>query len=209
MPHVVPSSTASPRTRPCPKNAVPQETGGAPAAHGASRTGGAPGHPPSPRTPPVPTHRTGAHPKSVRKHIASTQVQHGASRRAVLQPTVRAPVHCPCPGTIRSRQHHPGPHAEAVPMPTASAQHQTGTPAHAVPRQQNRGQALSTTSDPAEQRRAGDGGQRPLVPRSRCPPRLTPGVRPCGRETNPQDREAQQPPHNRDRLQPRRSTTDD
>jgi len=26
-------------------------------------------------------------------------------------------------------------------------------------------------------RRAGDGGQRPLVPRSRCPPRLTPGVR--------------------------------
>jgi hypothetical protein len=29
----------------------------------------------------------------------------------------------------------------------------------------------------AEQARAGDGGQRPLVPRSRCPPRLTRSVR--------------------------------
>ena len=38
-----------------------------------------------------------------------------------------------------------------------------------------------------QQRRAGDGCQRPLVPRSRCPPRLTPSVRPCGRKTNPQD----------------------
>jgi hypothetical protein len=29
----------------------------------------------------------------------------------------------------------------------------------------------------AQQRHAGDGCQRPLVPRSRCPPRLMPGVR--------------------------------
>jgi len=51
----------------------------------------------------------------------------------------------------------------------------------------------------AEPRRAGDGYQRPLVPRSRCPPRLTPsvsapseawrflqGARPCrGRSSQP------------------------
>jgi hypothetical protein len=34
-----------------------------------------------------------------------------------------------------------------------------------------------STGRPAEPRRAGDGCQRPLVPRSRCLPRLTPGVR--------------------------------
>jgi hypothetical protein len=33
-----------------------------------------------------------------------------------------------------------------------------------------------STGRPAEPRRAGDGCQRPLVPRSRCLPRLTPGV---------------------------------
>ena len=33
-----------------------------------------------------------------------------------------------------------------------------------------------STGCPAEPRRAGDGCQRPLVPRSRCLPRLTPGV---------------------------------
>jgi hypothetical protein len=32
---------------------------------------------------------------------------------------------------------------------------------------------------PAEPRRAGDGCQRPLVPRSRCPPRLTPSDKPA------------------------------
>jgi len=39
-----------------------------------------------------------------------------------------------------------------------------------------RGQA-HMTRDLAEQARAGDGFQRPLVPRSRFQPRLTPGVR--------------------------------
>jgi hypothetical protein len=33
-----------------------------------------------------------------------------------------------------------------------------------------------STGRPAEPRRAGDGCQRPLVPRSRCLPRLTPGA---------------------------------
>ena len=35
----------------------------------------------------------------------------------------------------------------------------------------------SATTRRAEQWPAGDGCQRPLVPRSRCPPRLTPSVR--------------------------------
>jgi hypothetical protein len=34
-----------------------------------------------------------------------------------------------------------------------------------------------STGRPAEPRRAGDGCQRPLVPRSHSPPRLMPGVR--------------------------------
>src|SRR5438128_10509607 len=41
-----------------------------------------------------------------------------------------------------------------------------------------RGESVVPTAFRAEQRRAGDGCQRPLVPRSRCPPRLTPSVRP-------------------------------
>jgi hypothetical protein len=39
------------------------------------------------------------------------------------------------------------------------------------------GQAPGTTSDPAEPGHAGDGFQRPLVPRSRFQPRLTRSVR--------------------------------
>ena len=39
------------------------------------------------------------------------------------------------------------------------------------------GQARSRGRSGAEQRRAGDGEQPPLVPRCGCPPRLTPGVR--------------------------------
>jgi hypothetical protein len=35
------------------------------------------------------------------------------------------------------------------------------------------------------QRHAGDGGQHPLVPRSRCPPRLMPGVRRPKRKEKP------------------------
>jgi hypothetical protein len=42
---------------------------------------------------------------------------------------------------------------------------------------ENHGQAPRTTLDAAQQGGAGDGKQRPLVPRSRCLPRLTPGVR--------------------------------
>ena len=61
----------------------------------------------------------------------------------------------------------------------------------------------------AEPRHAGDGCQRPLVPRSRFQPRLMPSVRPCGREANPQDREAHRPPHDRNWPRPRRSQPDD
>jgi len=39
------------------------------------------------------------------------------------------------------------------------------------------GTKLWSLSVPAEPWRAGDGCQRPLVPRSRCQPRLTPSVR--------------------------------
>ncbi len=39
------------------------------------------------------------------------------------------------------------------------------------------GKAMSGTRTCAQQGHAGDGEQRPLVPRSRCPPRLMPGVR--------------------------------
>ncbi len=46
----------------------------------------------------------------------------------------------------------------------------------------------------AEQRRAGDRQQPPLVPRSGSWRRLMPSVRPCGRKAPPQDREASQPP---------------
>jgi hypothetical protein len=39
------------------------------------------------------------------------------------------------------------------------------------------GKAMSGTRTCAQQGHAGDGEQRPLVPRSRCSPRLMPGVR--------------------------------
>ena len=80
-----------------------------------------------------------------------------------------------------------------VPTPTAGARRprrHSGT--GAVPRQKSRGQAPSTTSDPAEQAHAGDGKQRPLVPRSRCSPRLMRGV---GQQTlKPQETKAKRTP---------------
>ena len=48
-----------------------------------------------------------------------------------------------------------------------------------------------------------------LVPRCGFQARLTPSVRPCGREANLQDRETQRPPYARDRPHPKRSQTDD
>ena len=42
-----------------------------------------------------------------------------------------------------------------------------------------------------------------------CGPPLTASVRPCGREANPQDREAHRPPHDRNWPRPRRSQPDD
>ena len=137
-----------------------------------------------PRTPAAPQHNTGTLAEAVPQHTGRAPAQHGDS------------------STTWGLTHNMGTHAEVVPTDTgrAPAQHgyssTGGAPAHcqcprttrgltqrrcpstqAMPRQKNRGQAPRATAYPAEQARAGDGFQRPLVPRSRFQPRLTRGVR--------------------------------
>jgi len=136
--------------------------------------------------------RTGAqHPAIPGKRMVGAQA-HGrwASPWSVPRPEAPgAPGHRPYPRTPSGRTaycRYPG----AWPVPQAHGQysrpwsvltpHSRCSGLWSVPRQQNRGQAPSTTLDSAQQARAGDGAQAPLVPRSTCAPRLKRGVR-CSR----------------------------
>jgi hypothetical protein len=75
------------------------------------------------------------------------------------------------PGVARGAPCPQG-HARRADQPTSC-----GTADGEGKRKMGRESGRSSVPDPAQQGGAGDGKQRPLVPRSRCLPRLTPGVR--------------------------------
>jgi hypothetical protein len=133
----------------------------------------APGHRSCPRTPSVLWRIVGA-PASRRCSSPSS-----AFWRMVRVPGIasapahgRYPGHCPCPGALSVLTAHRR-CSGAWSIPGAWSVLRLMVGAHT----ENRGQAPSTTLDSAQQGRAADWEQRPLLRRSRSSQRLTPGVR--------------------------------
>jgi hypothetical protein len=103
MPHVIPSYTASPRTSPCPRNTVPQDTGRTHAPHGDARRGRAQAHRSCPGTLPVHTHDT------------RTSARQGYACRGGVH------AYCQYPHTLPVSQPHTETPAQAVPTRTGGA----------------------------------------------------------------------------------------